>query len=112
MEFLWYHAVTTVTNTTTALDMLRERKGRDDQFDLVVSDIFMVDDIDGFKLLEHISLEMDIPVICKTLNPCLNLATISVPGNLLILLRLRVAIMRSSSTTCFNLDMVLEILTE
>uniref|UniRef100_K3Y210 Response regulatory domain-containing protein n=1 Tax=Setaria italica TaxID=4555 RepID=K3Y210_SETIT len=63
LKFCNYNKVTTVTNTTTALDMLRERKGRDDQFDLVVSDIFMVDDIDGFKLLEHISLEMDIPVI-------------------------------------------------
>lgn len=61
--------MTTVTDATTALDMLRERKGRDDQFDLVISDIFMVEGIDGIKLLEHISLEMDIPVICKTVNP-------------------------------------------
>ncbi|OEL16343.1 hypothetical protein BAE44_0022638 [Dichanthelium oligosanthes] len=60
-----YNNVTTVTDATTALDMLRERKGTDDQFDLVISDIFMVDGIDGFKLLEHIGLEMDIPVIRK-----------------------------------------------
>ncbi|CAL5054007.1 unnamed protein product [Urochloa decumbens] len=59
-----YHNVTTATDAATALEMLRERKGRDDQFDLVISDIFMADGgIDGFKLLEHISLEMDIPVI-------------------------------------------------
>nr|CAB3468560.1 unnamed protein product [Digitaria exilis] len=51
-------------NNAAAWDMLRERKGRDDQFDLVISDIFMVDGgIDGLKLLEHVSLEMDIPVI-------------------------------------------------
>ncbi|KAF8721752.1 hypothetical protein HU200_022929 [Digitaria exilis] len=59
-----YNNVTTVTDAATAWDMLRERKGRDDQFDMVISDIFMVDGgIDGFKLLEHVSLEMDIPVI-------------------------------------------------
>ncbi|CAN6193977.1 unnamed protein product [Urochloa humidicola] len=64
-----YHNVTTATNAAAALDMLRERKGRDDQFDLVISDIFMADGgIDGFKLLEHISLEMDIPVILISAN--------------------------------------------
>ncbi|KAF8671852.1 hypothetical protein HU200_049850 [Digitaria exilis] len=63
-----YNNVTTVTDATTAWDMLRERKGRGDQFDMVISDIFMVDGgIDGFKLLEHVSLEMDIPVISKPL---------------------------------------------
>jgi two-component response regulator (ARR-B family) len=56
-------AVTTVTDAKTALDMLRERKGRDDQFDVVISDVFMPG-IDGFKLLELISLEM---VISKAL---------------------------------------------
>ena len=60
------HAVTMVTDAKTALDMLRERKGRDDQFDMVISDVFMPG-IDGFKLLEIISLEMDIPVISKAL---------------------------------------------
>ncbi|CAN6200969.1 unnamed protein product [Urochloa humidicola] len=79
-----YHNVTTATNAATALDMLRERKGRDDQFDLVISDIFMADGgIDGFNLLEHISLEMDIPVIRK---PLLKLSYYSVHENLLILL--------------------------
>ncbi|KAF8658545.1 hypothetical protein HU200_059004 [Digitaria exilis] len=63
-----YNNVTTVTDAAAAWDMLRERKGRDDQFDLVISDIFMVDGgIDGLKLLEHVSLEMDIPVISKPL---------------------------------------------
>ena len=58
-------AVTTVTDAKTALDMLRERKDVD-QFDLVISDVVMPD-IDGFKLLELIGLEMDIPVISKAL---------------------------------------------
>ena len=65
-------AVTTVTDAKTALDMLRERKDVD-QFDLVISDVVMPD-IDGFKLLELIGLEMDIPVISKALvaqTPCL-----------------------------------------
>ena len=59
------HAVTMVTDAKTALDMLRERKDVD-QFDLVISDVVMPD-IDGFKLLELIGLEMDIPVISKAL---------------------------------------------
>ena len=56
--------VTTVTEAETALEMLRERKNRDDQFDVVISDVFMPG-IDGFKLLELIGLEMDMPVISK-----------------------------------------------
>ena len=66
------HAVTMVTDAKTALDMLRERKDVD-QFELVISDVVMPD-IDGFKLLELIGLEMDIPVISKALvaqTPCL-----------------------------------------
>ena len=59
------HAVTMVTDAKTALDMLRERKDVD-QFELVISDVVMPD-IDGFKLLELIGLEMDIPVISKAL---------------------------------------------
>jgi len=61
-----------VTDAKTALDMLRERKDVD-QFELVISDVVMPD-IDGFKLLELIGLEMDIPVISKALvaqTPCL-----------------------------------------
>ncbi|CAL4935141.1 unnamed protein product [Urochloa decumbens] len=58
--------VTAVTDAKKALDMLRERKDGD-QFDLVISDVVMPD-IDGFKLLELIGLEMDIPVIMLSAN--------------------------------------------
>nr|XP_010938329.1 two-component response regulator ARR2 isoform X2 [Elaeis guineensis] len=51
--------VTTCSRAAVALAMLRERKGA---FDLVLSDVYMPD-MDGFKLLEHIGLEMDLPVI-------------------------------------------------
>lgn len=53
------YEVTTCSHATVALSMLRERKG---SFDLVISDVYMPD-MDGFKLLEHVGLEMDLPVI-------------------------------------------------
>jgi len=57
--------VTVVPGARTALDMLRERKDGN-QFDLVISDVVMPN-MDGFKLLELIGLEMDLPVISKAL---------------------------------------------
>lgn len=53
------YEVTTCPRAVVALSMLRERRGG---FDLVISDVYMPD-MDGFKLLEHIGLEMDLPVI-------------------------------------------------
>ncbi|RXH70356.1 hypothetical protein DVH24_007612 [Malus domestica] len=53
------YQVTTCSEATVALNLLRERK---DCFDVVLSDVHMPD-MDGFKLLEHIGLEMDLPVI-------------------------------------------------
>ncbi|KAI3889626.1 hypothetical protein MKX03_007648 [Papaver bracteatum] len=53
------YLVTTCSQATVALNLLRERKGC---FDVVISDVHMPD-MDGFKLLELVGLEMDLPVI-------------------------------------------------
>jgi two-component response regulator (ARR-B family) len=55
------YAVTTTNQAVLALKMLRENRNK---FDLVISDVNMPD-MDGFKLLEHVGLEMDLPVISK-----------------------------------------------
>lgn len=54
-------AVTTCCLAREALSLLRERK---DGYDIVISDVNMPD-MDGFKLLEHVGLEMDLPVISQ-----------------------------------------------
>ncbi|XP_008812974.2 two-component response regulator ORR21-like isoform X1 [Phoenix dactylifera] len=51
--------VTTCCQATKALSLLRERKGG---YDVVISDVHMPD-MDGYKLLELVGLEMDLPVI-------------------------------------------------
>ncbi|KAK6249265.1 hypothetical protein QUC31_020830 [Theobroma cacao] len=56
--------VTTTSQAITALKLLRENKNK---FDLVISDVHMPD-MDGFKLLEHVGLEMDLPVIMLSAN--------------------------------------------
>ncbi|KAL4319601.1 hypothetical protein GQ457_18G002730 [Hibiscus cannabinus] len=53
------YQVTTTNQAITALKMLRENRNR---YDLVISDVNMPD-MDGFKLLELVGLEMDLPVI-------------------------------------------------
>ncbi|XP_042508112.1 two-component response regulator ARR12-like isoform X2 [Macadamia integrifolia] len=58
-----YH-VTTTNQAVMALKLLRENKNK---FDLVISDVHMPD-MDGFKLLELVGLEMDLPVIMLSAN--------------------------------------------
>ncbi|KAF3456297.1 hypothetical protein FNV43_RR00947 [Rhamnella rubrinervis] len=53
------YEVTKCNRAEIALSMLREKKNG---YDIVISDVHMPD-MDGFKLLEHIGLEMDLPVI-------------------------------------------------
>ncbi|XP_031122410.1 two-component response regulator ORR21 isoform X2 [Ipomoea triloba] len=61
--------VTICSQATAALNLLRERRGC---FDIVISDVHMPD-MDGFKLLEHVGLEMDLPVIMMSADGRTNL---------------------------------------
>ena len=63
MFFLVPISVTKCNRAEIALSLLRENKNG---FDIVISDVHMPD-MDGFKLLEYIGLEMDLPVISKYL---------------------------------------------
>ncbi|KAG9149582.1 hypothetical protein Leryth_021523 [Lithospermum erythrorhizon] len=58
------YEVTTCGLAREALDLLRERK---DGFDIVISDVNMPD-MDGFKLLERVGLELDLPVIMMSVD--------------------------------------------
>ncbi|CAM9000643.1 unnamed protein product [Rhodiola kirilowii] len=53
------YEVTKCNRAEIALSLLRENKNG---YDVVISDVHMPD-MDGFKLLEHVGLEMDLPVI-------------------------------------------------
>ncbi|KAJ6689128.1 hypothetical protein OIU85_005526 [Salix viminalis] len=56
--------MTTCGLARDALNLLRERKGG---YDIVISDVYMPD-MDGFKLLEQVGLEMDLPVIMMSVD--------------------------------------------
>ncbi|XP_045816741.1 two-component response regulator ARR12-like [Trifolium pratense] len=56
--------VTTTTEAVKALEMLRENRN---MFDLVISDVNMPE-MDGFKLLKQVGLEMDVPFIMLSGN--------------------------------------------
>ncbi|WOL08591.1 two-component response regulator ARR10-like isoform X2 [Canna indica] len=58
------YRVTVAQQAITALELLRENKGN---YDLVISEIVM-SDMDGFKFLETINLEMDLPVVIISAN--------------------------------------------
>ena len=65
LSFLQSHSTYSTQNTQQAvLKMLRENK---DRFDLVLRDVHMPD-MDGYKLLELVGLEMDLPVMSKQTN--------------------------------------------
>ncbi|CAJ2674335.1 unnamed protein product [Trifolium pratense] len=64
MSVRCHYCVTTCSEATAALKILRERKGC---FDVVLSDVHMPD-MDGYKLLEHVGLEMDLPVIMMSVD--------------------------------------------
>ncbi|KAI8028139.1 Two-component response regulator ORR26 [Camellia lanceoleosa] len=56
--------MTTCCLAREGLNSLRERK---DGFDIVINDVNMPD-MDGFKLLEHVGLEMDLLVIMMSVD--------------------------------------------
>lgn len=56
--------VTICEHATMALSLLREKRGG---YDVVLTDVHMPD-VDGFKLLEIIGLEMDLPVVSESLE--------------------------------------------
>ncbi|KAK6146206.1 hypothetical protein DH2020_020075 [Rehmannia glutinosa] len=62
------YEVTKCSRAEVALKLLRDNK---DGFDVVISDVHMPD-MDGFKLLEHIGLEMDLPVIMMSADDSKN----------------------------------------
>lgn len=62
------YAVTKCNRADIALSLLRENKSG---FDIVISDVYMPD-MDGFKLLENIGLEMDLPVIMMSADDSKN----------------------------------------
>ncbi|XP_019180836.1 PREDICTED: two-component response regulator ARR2-like isoform X2 [Ipomoea nil] len=62
------YEVTKSNRAELALSLLRENKNG---FDIVISDVHMPD-MDGFKLLEHVGLEMDLPVIMMSADDSKN----------------------------------------
>ncbi|XP_052191273.1 two-component response regulator ARR2-like [Diospyros lotus] len=62
------YEVTKCNRAEIALSLLRENKNG---FDIVISDVHMPD-MDGFKLLEQIGLEMDLPVIMMSADESKN----------------------------------------
>ncbi|KAI3469326.1 hypothetical protein Pfo_025989 [Paulownia fortunei] len=62
------YEVTTCNRAEVALKFLRDNRNG---YDIVISDVHMPD-MDGFKLLEHIGLEMDLPVIMMSADDSKN----------------------------------------
>ncbi|KAL0457459.1 UNVERIFIED_CONTAM: Two-component response regulator ARR1 [Sesamum latifolium] len=62
------YEVTTCNRAEVALKFLTDNKNG---YDIVISDVHMPD-MDGFKLLEHVGLEMDLPVIMMSADDSKN----------------------------------------
>ncbi|KAK4425920.1 Two-component response regulator ARR2 [Sesamum alatum] len=62
------YEVTTCNRAEVALKFLRDNRNG---YDIVISDVHMPD-MDGFKLLEHVGLEMDLPVIMMSADDSKN----------------------------------------
>lgn len=58
------YEVTICNEAKVALEMLRKNKNR---FDIVITDVHMPN-MDGLKLLEHVGLEMNLPVLMMSAN--------------------------------------------
>lgn len=56
------YEVVTMSNGREALEELKAKQNTPEQYDLVLSDVYMPD-MDGFKLLEGIGLDLEVPVI-------------------------------------------------
>ncbi|KAL6007358.1 hypothetical protein ACLOJK_032855 [Asimina triloba] len=63
--------VTTCQRATLALSILAEKKQK---FDLILTDVHMPD-MDGFKLLEHVGLDLNLPVVMMSADKDVKLAT-------------------------------------
>ena len=55
------YTVTCCSRGSEAISLLRQKRN---DFDLVLSDVIMPD-VNGFRLLEIVGLEIDVPVISK-----------------------------------------------
>lgn len=68
------YEVTKTNRAEVALTLLRENRNG---FDIVISDVHMPD-MDGFKLLERVGLEMDLPVIMMSADDSKNVVMMGV----------------------------------
>ncbi|RWR81983.1 two-component response regulator ORR21-like protein [Cinnamomum micranthum f. kanehirae] len=64
------YEVTTCEHATIALSLLRGKRAK---YDIVLTDVHMPD-VDGFKLLEIVGLEMDLPVLMMSADCDMNVA--------------------------------------
>ncbi|XP_071901837.1 two-component response regulator ARR10-like isoform X2 [Coffea arabica] len=62
-----YQSHSTYSTQNTQQAMLKTLRENKDRFDLVIRDVHMPD-MDGYKLLELVGLEMDLPVMMLSAN--------------------------------------------